>query len=187
MNIQKALRPTSRDAIVDAAIETLARNPGASLSEIALRAGVGRATLHRHFATRSDLIRTLIEQSMDETEAAANAPGLSNASANETFIGMLEAVIPLGDRYHFLFNESATNEVLQARYEGELKWVEELVDGLKRECIIDRQVPTRWVVANIDMQIWLAWCEVAAGNLAPTEASGVVYRTLVHGLASGNE
>jgi AcrR family transcriptional regulator len=39
---RQALRPTAREAIVEAAIELLATNPGASLAEIAVRAGVGR-------------------------------------------------------------------------------------------------------------------------------------------------
>ena len=49
---RKALRPPVKEAVIDAAIDTLARNPGASLSEIAARAGVGRASLHRHFSSR---------------------------------------------------------------------------------------------------------------------------------------
>ena len=55
----KALRPSVKEAIIDAAIDTLARNPGASLSEIASRAGVGRASLHRHFSSRGDLVAAI--------------------------------------------------------------------------------------------------------------------------------
>ena len=46
----------NRDAIVAAALEALTESPDASLNAIAKRAGVGNATLYRHFQTREDLV-----------------------------------------------------------------------------------------------------------------------------------
>lgn len=68
----KARRPRradaqrNRDAILLAARETFA-NEGvlASLDAIALRAGVGNATLYRNFPTRDDLLAAVIETSHD--------------------------------------------------------------------------------------------------------------------------
>ena len=48
----KSLRLSSRDAIIEAAFAVFSKNPGAPLADVAGRAGVGRATLHRHFASR---------------------------------------------------------------------------------------------------------------------------------------
>lgn len=42
--------------IIEAAVELLARHPGASVEQIAAAAGVGRATVYRHFPTRTDLV-----------------------------------------------------------------------------------------------------------------------------------
>ena len=42
--------------IVDTAAELLSRDPHVSIGEIAHRAGVGRSTLYRHFATRETLV-----------------------------------------------------------------------------------------------------------------------------------
>ncbi|MEM1316029.1 MAG: helix-turn-helix domain-containing protein, partial [Pseudomonadota bacterium] len=50
------IRLSSRDAILEAAFQLYARRPDASLAEVAQRAGVGRATLHRHFGSREALI-----------------------------------------------------------------------------------------------------------------------------------
>ena len=49
----------SRERILDAARELLEGKPRATTAEIAAAAGVGRSTLHRHFATRMDLVRAL--------------------------------------------------------------------------------------------------------------------------------
>ena len=55
----KSLRLSSRDAIIEAAFSVFSKNPSAALADVAERAGVGRATLHRHFASRDDLMRAL--------------------------------------------------------------------------------------------------------------------------------
>jgi TetR/AcrR family transcriptional repressor of lfrA len=53
------LRGRTRRAILDAAMSVLAENPSAPLSEIAAAAEVGRSTVHRYFAERTELIKAL--------------------------------------------------------------------------------------------------------------------------------
>ena len=114
-----AMRPPVREAIVDAAIDALARNPGASLSAIAERAGVGRATLHRHFSSRADLLTAITRQCMDEVDAVVDEAIGDARSARDRLSRMLEALIPLGDRYHFLASERSDDTGLEARHEAE--------------------------------------------------------------------
>ncbi len=179
---ERPLRPSTRQAVLDAAVDTLARNPGASLSEIASRAGVGRASLHRHFSSRGDLIAAASQQCMDEIDAATAAALKDARSAKERLSRMLEAVIPLGDRYHFLVSEAVDDEAVRKRYAEELDWLAHLVDDLKAEGAIAADVPRSWAVVNIDAQIWVAWSELAAGRLAPAHAADLALRTLLEGL-----
>ena len=179
---RKAFRPPVREAIIDAAIDTLARNPGASLSEIAARAGVGRASLHRHFRSRDDLVAAITLQSMNEVDAATDEAVGDARTARERLSRMLEAVVPLGDRYHFLATEAFDDVSLKTRHEADLEWLGGLVDELREEGLVAPDVPRGWAVANIDAQVWLAWSEVAAGNLAPADAAGLAMRTLLRGL-----
>lgn len=56
------------DAIVEVARQAFARDGvGASIDEIARSAGVGNATLYRHFPTRDDLIVAALAQNMAAT------------------------------------------------------------------------------------------------------------------------
>ena len=50
----------NRDAIVEATIETLIRQPRASMTEIAAAAGVSRATIYGHFANRGSLVAAAV-------------------------------------------------------------------------------------------------------------------------------
>jgi AcrR family transcriptional regulator len=63
----------SRRAILDAAHELLSNGGDASFSEIAHTAGVGQATVYRHFENRQDLIAALAEEGMARLEARVAA------------------------------------------------------------------------------------------------------------------
>ena len=58
------------DRIVDVATTVLASEPQATLQDIAVAAGLHRATLHRHFRSREDLLVALRERSANRTLAA---------------------------------------------------------------------------------------------------------------------
>jgi len=57
------------DAILLAARDAFADDPRAELNAIAVRAGVHRVTLYRHFPTREDLLARLHESYLDDAEA----------------------------------------------------------------------------------------------------------------------
>lgn len=75
---QTALRADARrnrDAIVAAARAVFAESGlDAPLDAVARRAGVGRATLYRRFATRDDLLAAIHEDNLDELERIAAHP-----------------------------------------------------------------------------------------------------------------
>jgi AcrR family transcriptional regulator len=63
----------SRRAILDAARELYADDVAASFAEIALRAGVGQATVYRHFDDRQALLAELAVEDMDRLEERIDA------------------------------------------------------------------------------------------------------------------
>jgi TetR/AcrR family transcriptional repressor of lfrA len=85
-------RSRTRKAILDAAMTVLGDNPGASLGDIASAAEVGRSTLHRYFAERSDLLR----------EPDCGPP-------EEALRRVVECQLDLGPIVPFVFNDPSIN------------------------------------------------------------------------------
>ena len=176
------IRPATSEAIVGAALRLFNVNTGATMSEVAIRAGVGRATLHRHFRDRNDLIRFIGVRCIEEMNAAVLAIDDVDKPAIERLRAMFLAVVPLGDRYNFLRLERRKDTGVRQAYDAQLRWVDDLVEDLRAQGEIDRDVPVRWVTAQIDQLVWTAWQAVAENHVSAVEASELAVRTLIDGL-----
>ncbi len=81
-----------------AARRLYAARPGAPLYEVARVAGVGQATLYRHFADRPTLIRTLAREALDDLRDqlhGGHAPPLTRAERLDLVTQALAASHPL--------------------------------------------------------------------------------------------
>src|SRR5512142_652457 len=64
----------SRERILDAATRCLGRDgSGCKMSAVAREAGVGSATLFRHFRTKQDLVEAVLLRGIERSEAAVEA------------------------------------------------------------------------------------------------------------------
>ena len=96
----------ARPPLLDVAAAVLVADPAASMAEVATAAGIGRTTLHKHYATRADLLCAvghraldLLEQAIDEATAAEHADGGLRA--------LVAALIPIGPQLAFLWRTPA--------------------------------------------------------------------------------
>ncbi len=173
----------TRQGLLNAAGVVLSRNPGAAMAEIAEKAGVGRATLYRHFPTREDLIRALVLESLRQIDEATQQIPIDRLSAAQVLAEILESIVPLGDRFRFLSNEPAVlnDPEINAAYGRQLDELSELVEAMKAEGSLDRAVPTAWVVAAIDALVYAAWNAVDDGAVARRDAAKLAFRTIMQG------
>ena len=178
-----SVRLSTRDAIIEAAFAVLNKNPSAALADVAARAGVGRATLHRHFASREDLMRALAKIAAKEMDDAVEAACADATSYSEVARLALQALIPLGDRHGFLALEAFSEDAeMQAEYAREQKETAEMVDAAKGEGLFDTGVPTSWIVQAFDSLMYAGWESVKAGETTHDQAAALAWRTLIHGL-----
>ena len=92
----------TRNRILDVALEVLGQNPDAGMGEIASAAGVVRRTVYGHFATRTDLIRSLTQQAVNEVAAVLTEANASEGAAERVWVDFIARLWPLARRYRVL-------------------------------------------------------------------------------------
>ena len=89
------------EGIVVAAAELLARAPRASMQDVAAAAGLHRATVHRHFPARDDLLAAVRDHAFAVAEAQMDAD--ARVGTGEPAIRVVERIvggqIEVNDRY----------------------------------------------------------------------------------------
>ena len=103
----------SRRSILDAAHELFADGGEASFAEIAQAAGVGQATVYRHFQSREDLLAALAEEGMSRIEEKFAA----SAVTADSFEGLLRLMAAEQVRDQTLIAAIRRGELEQARVE----------------------------------------------------------------------
>jgi TetR/AcrR family transcriptional regulator, mexCD-oprJ operon repressor len=114
------------EAIIDAARTTLAADPRASMQEVASNAGLHRATVHRHFASRDDLMATLRGRAFDESLAALRDARPDEGPAPEALTRGTHALLEQGrrwqlDRYSTPFEHTPASEEIDRLVAGLLE------------------------------------------------------------------
>ncbi|MGQ4486971.1 TetR/AcrR family transcriptional regulator [Streptomyces sp. 372A] len=95
-----------REQVLRSAAALLTRKPTATMDEVAKAAGIGRATLHRHFAGRDAMVRALEELGIQEFEAALDAAVMDEGTSEQALRRFVVAVEPSAGLLSFLVTEN---------------------------------------------------------------------------------
>jgi AcrR family transcriptional regulator len=180
-----ARRNTER--ILDATSELIAVDPAVSLEQIAARAGVSRATLYHHFASRDALIDALTARSVVEVKAALEAARPSEGTPAEALERVLRAAWQVIGRYRGLVivnPQRLERTELRARLEPALALVRELIARGQRSGEFDSELPADWLIGIVTDMIHAASRQVTAGAMSAGEAERALLRSVSAALAS---
>jgi len=162
----------SEKAIIEAGIDTLLINSSAGMSEIAEAAGIGRATLYRHFESREALIQALVMKCYEEIETAlASHRDLKGKEALDKIIDIL---MPIANRFKFLVNLWTIVEDNKEVKRVEEQMYEELFivfDQAKKAKEVDPGLPNEWLVAFFDSILTAGWVLVEEGDVSSEDAA----------------
>ncbi|MFD7286334.1 TetR/AcrR family transcriptional regulator [Streptomyces sp. NPDC059863] len=95
-----------REQVLRTAAALLTRRATATMDEVARSAGIGRATLHRHFAGRDALIKALEELGLKEMGTALDEARLDEGPADEALRRLIACVEPSAGLLAFLLTEN---------------------------------------------------------------------------------
>lgn len=174
-----------RPSLLDVAAGVLVADPAASLAEVAAAAGIGRTTLHKHYATRDDLLCAVGHRAIDLWEQAVDAVGASG-HPDGGLRALATALIPIGPQLAFLWRTPAFDHIKDL----DNRWVaveQRCLDVLKRardRGLLAAGFPDWWLVQTFYAVIYTAAESVQAGKLAPLDAPDLALRTFLHGVGA---
>jgi AcrR family transcriptional regulator len=177
----------AHDSLLDVAVATLAANPGASLQEIADAAGISRATLHRRFAGRDELILAISEWAIGQLEGINDSVESSRLRGRAAIEALLERAIQLAPKIGFLISEHSLecNQMFMDRVDtAQQRWHRIIEDGQRLgEIRID--LPARWIADAIEGLMIAVFHGIRRGLTAPNDALRLVRITLLDGVTTG--
>ncbi len=157
----------TRRVIIDAAIETLALNPAATLAEIADAGDLSRSTLHRHFTNRDDLLSAIDAECRARFAAATSAARLGDDGALDSLDRLAQEYLDLGPVLGLVFADNAP--VDPDTWEDSDGRDQDLVAMIERGQQagtgpdIDPELSPDWVITTFWVLLFGAWLSLKNG------------------------
>jgi Bacterial regulatory proteins, tetR family. len=112
----RSLQDRTATTILEAAARVLARRGEvATINDVAVEAGVGRATLYRYFKTRDQLVSALWEAALAEIDERLEAARLEQVPFEEGVARVVRAVASVGAHYEVLLREQSHEDLERGR------------------------------------------------------------------------
>jgi AcrR family transcriptional regulator len=173
-------------AILDAALEALASDPDSSMSEIARRAGVVRATIYVHFPTRTDLFDAVMEHAVAQVADATRGAEPQRGEPVEALERVLSVTWRELARFHALLALNTARlsaEELRRRHVPVLDQLEPLIERGQQQGVFRRDLPVAWHLAVIRAIVHTASAEIRGGRLPESEAEAAMLSTAVSAIS----
>src|SRR5215204_1785547 len=174
-------------AILDAALEALASDPDSSMSEIARRAGVVRATIYVHFPTRESLLDAVMERAVADVVEAMRGAEPQHGEPVEALERVLRATWRELARFHALLALNTARlsaEELHRRHLPMLDQLEPLIKRGQKQGVFRSDLPVAWHLAVIRAIVHAASHEIQAGRLPEPEAEAAMIGTALAAVGS---
>lgn len=169
------------EAILDAATACLARDPDASINDIAKAAGVGRVTLYGHFESRAVLVAAVVARAMAEAEASLRGLDLSGDPA-AAMVRLIDATWQTTLRYGALVvaaEKSMPVAEMAAAHGEPRERARRLIEHGRAAGRFRTDLPVSWLVTTMHSVTHAAATSVYDGELAADEAARAIAATML--------
>jgi AcrR family transcriptional regulator len=173
--------------ILDAAVDALGEDPEASMSAIARRAGVVRATVYVHFPTREALLEAVTARALHEVAAGIAAAEPDRGEAADALARVIAGTWRILGRYHALIainTREQSHEELHQRHGSVLGALVPLVERGQADGVFRADVPVSWHLAMVMALIHAGSGELRAGRVRSGDAEAALIRTVLGAIAA---
>jgi AcrR family transcriptional regulator len=175
-------------AILDAALDALASDPDSSMSEIARRAGVVRATIYVHFPTRETLLDAVMEYAVGRVAGATREAEPHRGEPAEALERVLRATWRQLAQFHGLLainTARLTAEELHRRHLPVLDQLGPLIERGQEQGAFRSDLPVSWLLAATRSIVHTTSHEIQAGRLPEAQAEDVMISTVLGAIGAG--
>lgn len=180
-----ALRGRSGPPLLDVVAEVLVADPSASLAQVAEAAGIGRTTLHKHYATRDDLMRAVGHRAIDLWEEAVDSvAGDRDGDRDGGLAALTAAMIRIGPQLAFLWRTPAFDHLADMGSRGLAveSRTRAVLTRAQQLGVLAAGTPDWWLLSTFYSLVYVAAESVRSGDLAPRDAPDLVLATFTRGL-----
>ncbi len=173
-------------AILDAALEALASDPDSSMSEIARRAGVVRATIYVHFPTRTALVDAVMEHAIAQVVESMRGAEPQRGEPVEALERVLRATWRQLGQFHGLLALNIARlsaEELHRRHRPMLDQLEPLIQRGQKKRVFRRDLPVVWHLAVLRAIVHAASTEIRGGRLPEADAEAAMLTTAISAIS----
>jgi len=166
-------------SLLDIAAGVLVADPAASLAQVARAAGIGRTTLHKHYATRDDLLYAVAHRAIDLwEEAVSSIPDGPDGGLR----ALAEAMIPIGPQLEFLWRTPAFDHVVEIneRWRVVEKRGLAVLQRAKTQGVL-KPATDWWLLQTFYSLVYVAAESIQNGKLARADAPDLVLATYLTG------
>ncbi|MFF5289621.1 TetR/AcrR family transcriptional regulator [Paractinoplanes globisporus] len=178
---QRADARRSVQAILDAAVTCLARDPEASVVDIAAAAGVGRVTLYGHFKTRAELVDAALVRTIERADQVLAATDTAGDPV-EALTRLVASSWQIVDQFRNVLlaaQRELPADRIRSVHDRVLRRVRALVERGQRTGAFRTDLPKRWLITTVFSLMHAAAEEAAAGRVKVDQVPGLISATLI--------
>lgn len=177
------------EGILDAAVEALTDDVDASMSEVARRAGVARATVYVHYPTREALIEAVTDRAFAEIGGVISAAAPDQGAPVDALRRVVAATWRKLGRYQALVaitTSTKTPDELHDRHAPVLDLLLPLILRGQAAGELRADVPASWHLATLIALMHAASAEMRAGRIDEADGERIVVATVLGALCAGS-